>query len=50
MIPADDLGKLAASDYLTIESPRYGGHCGFLKNWRLQGWIDERLLELLVPA
>jgi predicted alpha/beta-fold hydrolase len=50
MIPADDLEKLAGSEYLTIEAPRYGGHCGFLKNWRLHGWIDERLLELLVPA
>ncbi|NCF18816.1 MAG: alpha/beta fold hydrolase [Haliea sp.] len=48
MIPADDLEKLAASDSLTVETPHYGGHCGFLKDWRLRGWIDDRLLELLV--
>ncbi len=47
MIPADDLEKLAHSPALTVETPRYGGHCGFLKDWRLNGWIDERLLELL---
>ena len=47
MIPADDLEKLAHPPALTIETPRYGGHCGFLKDWRLRGWIEDRLLELL---
>jgi predicted alpha/beta-fold hydrolase len=47
MIPADDLHKLAPSDCLTVETPRYGGHCGFLADWRLRGWIDGRLLELM---
>lgn len=46
MIPADDLEKLARRECLSIETPRYGGHCGFLMNWRLDGWIDQRLLEL----
>ena len=47
MIPADDLEKLAHPSTLTVETPRHGGHCGFLKNWKLEGWIDDRLLELL---
>ena len=47
MIPADDLHKLAPSVCLTVETPRYGGHCGFLADWRLRGWIDGRLLELM---
>lgn len=47
MIPAEDLERLAHPPALTIETPRYGGHCGFLKDWRLRGWIDDRLLELL---
>jgi predicted alpha/beta-fold hydrolase len=47
MIPPGDLEYLARPDCLSIETPNYGGHCGFLKNWRLQGWIDQRLLELL---
>lgn len=46
MIPADDLEKVARTDSLTIETPQYGGHCGFLMDWRLNGWIDQRLLEL----
>lgn len=46
MIPSDDLVRLAPSPALQVETPRYGGHCGFLMNWRLQGWIDQRLLQL----
>lgn len=46
MIPCDDLERIAKSDALQIETPRHGGHCGFLMNWRLDGWIDQRLLEL----
>jgi len=46
MIPAEDLAKLAPSDKLTLETSRYGGHCGFLMNWKLDGWIERRLLEL----
>ncbi|AQA18384.1 alpha/beta hydrolase [Halioglobus japonicus] len=46
MIPCDDLEDLARSDNLSIETPRYGGHCGFLMNWQLDGWIDQRLLHL----
>lgn len=46
MIPCEDLQRVASSDALTIETTRYGGHCGFLKNWKLDSWIDQRLLEL----
>jgi uncharacterized protein len=46
MIPCDDLERIARTEALTIETPRHGGHCGFLMNWRLDGWIDQRLLEL----
>ena len=46
MIPCDDLDKAARTRALSIETPRYGGHCGFLLNWRMEGWVDQRLLEL----
>ena len=46
MIPCEDLERIARTEALTIETPRHGGHCGFLMNWRLDGWIDQRLLEL----
>ncbi len=47
MIPSADLARVARTPALTIETPQHGGHCGFLASWRLDGWIDQRLLELL---
>ena len=46
MIPCDEIERIARTDALTIETPRYGGHCGFLMNWKMDGWIDQRLLTL----
>jgi predicted alpha/beta-fold hydrolase len=31
---------------LRIEITQYGGHCGFLKDFRLNSWADQRLLSL----
>ncbi len=47
MIPSVDLARLASTPALQVETPAHGGHCGFLANWRMHGWIDQRLLELL---
>ena len=50
MIPCDDLQQVARPDALTIETTTYGGHCGFLMNWKLDSWIDQRLLQLFRPV
>ncbi len=47
MILAGDFEKLREVANLSIETPRYGGHCGFIKNTRLDSWIDERMLALV---
>ncbi len=47
MILAGDFEQLRDVANLSIETPRYGGHCGFVKNFRLDSWIDERMLELV---
>ncbi|MGB3210430.1 MAG: alpha/beta fold hydrolase [Desulforhopalus sp.] len=31
---------------LCIEVTRYGGHCGFLKDYSLKSWADQRLVSL----
>jgi len=33
------------SKYLTILKSEYGGHCGFLKDGKLNSWADEFLIE-----
>ena len=50
MIPCDDLQQVARPDALTIETTTHGGHCGFLMNWKLDSWIDQRLLQLFRPV
>jgi hypothetical protein len=47
VILAEDLNELTAHPKLHIELTRYGGHCGYIKNYRLESWVDQRLLELL---
>lgn len=44
---AEDLPNLAKTPNLTIESTLHGGHCGYVSNYRLDSWVDHRLLELL---
>lgn len=44
---AEDLPNLAKTPNLTIETTAHGGHCGYVSNYRLDSWVDTRLLELL---
>lgn len=47
VISAADLEEVCHNDHLTIELTQYGGHCGYIKNYRLESWVDERLVTLL---
>jgi predicted alpha/beta-fold hydrolase len=48
IIPVKDLQELASLNCLQIKTTRYGGHCGYLKNFRLTSWADQQLAGLLV--
>lgn len=50
MILAEDLAALPRNNALTIELTEHGGHCGFIENWRLQSWVDRRILALCDAA
>ncbi|WP_439134583.1 YheT family hydrolase [Pseudomaricurvus sp.] len=41
MVPTKQL-----SEHLSVEVTRYGSHCAFLKNFKMQSWIDDRLASL----
>jgi predicted alpha/beta-fold hydrolase len=49
VVLSQDLDELARNSMLSIELTRYGGHCGFLQNYRLHSWIDQRLISLFGP-
>jgi hypothetical protein len=46
VIPAKDIEKLATPGCLTIETTRYGGHCGFLEDFRLLSWMDRKMEKI----
>ncbi|MGW8193491.1 MAG: YheT family hydrolase [Desulforhopalus sp.] len=46
----DDLKSLVRTPQLSIERTRYGGHCGFIEDLRLNSWVDERLAGILNEA
>jgi uncharacterized protein len=50
VIPAQDLENLANPPALTIEILPSGGHCGFIRDWRLNSWADERMAQLFESA
>jgi uncharacterized protein len=47
VIDVRHLESLARPDCLSIELTDHGGHCGFLENWRMQSWVDQRIAEVL---
>jgi predicted alpha/beta-fold hydrolase len=47
VIDVEHLDHLARPSCLSVEVTRHGGHCGFVKNFRMESWLDERLVELL---
>ncbi len=46
VVSAADLQQASRDGRLSVEITEHGGHCGFLKNYRLHSWIDDRLLQL----
>ena len=47
IIPIGGLKRVARSAMLSVDRSPIGGHCGFLKNYRLQSWLDDYLLMAL---
>ncbi|MEO8443709.1 MAG: alpha/beta fold hydrolase [Gammaproteobacteria bacterium] len=45
VIPAGSAARLARPAGLTIHRTRWGGHCGYLQDYRLHTWSDEYLLR-----
>jgi len=48
IIPVQGASELSNNDNLHITVTEYGGHCGFLSNWKLDSWQDERALEIIL--
>ncbi|NVJ66946.1 MAG: alpha/beta fold hydrolase [Gammaproteobacteria bacterium] len=45
VINYQDTFSLVQNSYLKIHASQYGGHCGFIKNAKLQSWADDFILS-----
>lgn len=48
IIPVEDAHTIAPNPNLHITITEHGGHCGYLMNWKLDSWQDQRAVELIV--
>ncbi|MBI3171634.1 MAG: alpha/beta fold hydrolase [Hydrocarboniphaga effusa] len=46
VVPFSDFKGLEDSATLRFLAPQHGGHCGFIENFRLRSWAEQRVLEL----
>lgn len=47
VIDVSHLERLARPPCLSVEISKYGGHCGYIENFRMQSWLDQRIAEVL---
>ncbi|NRB70880.1 MAG: alpha/beta fold hydrolase [Xanthomonadales bacterium] len=48
--PQHDLALLPENPQLEVLLTRYGGHCGYLKNWRLESWAEDCIAARFLGA
>jgi predicted alpha/beta-fold hydrolase len=50
VVPVDDFGGLPKNANLELIVTRYGGHCGFLKNWQLESMAEDLIADRFLQA
>jgi predicted alpha/beta-fold hydrolase len=50
IIPVEDFLQLEGNHRLRVHVEQHGGHCGFLRNYRLQSWVPEFIHHTLLPS
>jgi len=50
VVPVTDFEALPQNPALELIITRYGGHCGFLKNWKLESMAEDLIAERFLAA
>lgn len=45
VVPVSDFRDLPENENIELLVTRYGGHCAFLKNWKMESWADDVIVE-----
>lgn len=47
IIPVEGVDQLSKNPNIHIMVTKFGGHCGYMSNWRGESWQDQRVLEII---
>jgi len=50
IIPVEDFRELEENYQLRVQVERYGGHCGFLQDYRFQAWSQDLIHGILLHS
>lgn len=50
VVPVSDFRDLPENENIELLVTRYGGHCAFLKNWKMESWADDVIVERVLES
>jgi hypothetical protein len=50
VVPVSDFRDLPENENIELLVTRYGGHCAFLKNWLMESWADDVIVERVLKS
>ena len=50
VVPVSDFRSLPDNDRVELLVTHYGGHCAFLKNWKMESWADDIIVERVLQS
>ena len=50
IVPVSDVLDLRERSTLSIETPRRGGHCGFMETFDTNSWVEDRMVDIFNHA
>ncbi len=50
VVPVADFKNLPENDNIELLVAHFGGHCAFLKNWKMESWADDLIVERVMQS
>ena len=48
VVPVSDFELLPENEHIELLVADYGGHCAFLKNWKMESWADDLIVKRML--
>jgi len=50
VVPVADFSDLPENENIELLVASFGGHCAFLKNWKMESWADDLIVERVLQS